>query len=138
MKHKADVRVIRKAARQVSFCLDGIAASRTVRHLDFVLEHYAGDEHMVLQILANANQIHDNIDAKATKRASIPDAGEHQKLGTVYSACGKNHFLVGSDVLYRAICVDLDANTTSAFEVQFHDVGVEQKSQVRSRQGRVQ
>src|SRR5712672_3591944 len=98
MKHKTNVRIIRKAARQVSFCLDGIAASRSVRHLAFVLEHYAGDERMVLQILANARQILDDIDAKATKRARITDAGEHQKLGTIYSACGKYHFLVGRDV----------------------------------------
>src|ERR1700722_15802001 len=54
MKHKTNVRVTRRTARQESLCLDGVAVSRSIRHLAFVLEHDAGDEHMVLQILANA------------------------------------------------------------------------------------
>ena len=64
----------RRTTRQVSLCLDGIAVGRPIRHLAFVLEYDAGDEHMVLQILANAGQVLDDVDSKAAKRLRFPDA----------------------------------------------------------------
>jgi hypothetical protein len=48
MKHKTNVCVTRRTARQVSLCLDGVAVGRPIRHLAFVLEHDSGQEHMVL------------------------------------------------------------------------------------------
>jgi len=44
-----NVGISRWATRQVSLRLDGIAAGWPIRHLACVLEHDAGDEHMVLQ-----------------------------------------------------------------------------------------
>jgi len=67
MKHKTNVCVTRKTARQGSLYLDGVAVGRPIRHLAFVLEHDAGQEHMVLQILAN-------VDSKTAKRRTFPDA----------------------------------------------------------------
>src|SRR6478752_1523902 len=93
---------------------------------------------MVLQILANAGQVLDDVDSKAAKRLRLPNAREHQKLRAIDGARGKDHFLVGSDVLHRAIFVDLDADTTCAFEVQLHHAGVEQQSEVRPQQRWVQ
>src|SRR6266478_9015758 len=46
----------------------------------------------------------------------------------------KDHFLVGRDILHRAVCHYLDAYATSASEVQFQHVGVELQSEVRPRQ----
>ena len=69
-----DIGIARGTTRQVSLCLDGIAVGRPIRHLAFVLEHDAGDEHMVLQILANAGQVLDDVDSKAAKRLRVADA----------------------------------------------------------------
>src|ERR1700735_2173309 len=66
--------IARWIPRQVSLCLNGIAVGRTIRHLAFVLEHDAGDEHMVLQILANPGQVLDDINSKAAKGHRFPYA----------------------------------------------------------------
>ena len=73
MKHKTNVCVTRRSARQVSLCLDGVAVGRSIWHLAFVLEHDAGNEHMVLQVFANAGQVRDDADSKAAKRLRPPD-----------------------------------------------------------------
>src|SRR5713101_775365 len=65
MKHETDVCVTRRSARQVSLCLNRVAVGRPIRHLAFVLEHDAGQEHMILQILANAGQVLGDVDSKA-------------------------------------------------------------------------
>jgi hypothetical protein len=59
---------------------------------------------MILQILANARQVRDDVDSKAAKRLRFPDAREHQKLGTIDGPCGKDHFPVGRDILYHTVC----------------------------------
>src|SRR5258708_6129818 len=82
--------------------LTGLGAGWPIRHLAFVLEHDAGHEHMVLQILANAGQVFDDVDSKAAKCFRIADAREHQELWTIDGARGKDHFLVGRDILYGA------------------------------------
>jgi hypothetical protein len=93
---------------------------------------------MVLQILANPGQVPDDVDSKTAQCLRFPHAREHQDLRAADGAGGKDHFLVGPDVLDRAIRGDLDAHTTSPLEVQFHDVRIEQQSQVRPRQRRAQ
>src|ERR1700752_561822 len=134
MKHKTNVCVTRRTTRQVSLCLNSIAVGGPIRHLTFVLEHNAGDEYMVLQILAHAGQVLNDVNSKAAQRLRLPNAREHQKLRAIDGARGEDHFLVCRDILVGAIIVDCDADTTSAFEVQFHHVGVEQQSEVRPRQ----
>src|SRR6201981_801852 len=62
---KVNVGIARRTTRQVSLCLDSIAVGRPIRHFAFVLEHDAGDEHMVLQILADAGQVRDDMHSKA-------------------------------------------------------------------------
>src|SRR5271170_7592722 len=54
------------------------------------------------------------------------------------AASGKDHFLVGSDVLCGSVFDQLDADATCTLEIQFHDVGVEQEREVWSRQRRAQ
>src|SRR5579862_5539001 len=81
MKHKSNVYVIRKATRQESLCLNGVAVNRPIGHLAFVLEHYAGHEHMVLQILANAGQVLDDIDSKTAKRRRFPTPDSIRSFG---------------------------------------------------------
>src|SRR4029077_18053568 len=89
---------------------------------------------MVLQILADAGQVLDDVDSKAAKRLRFPDSREHQKLRAMDGAGSKDHFLVGRDILYGAVYHQFDTHATSAFEVQFHHVGAEQQSEVRPRQ----
>lgn len=74
MKHKTNVCVTRSAARQVSLRLGGIAVGRAIRRFTLVLEHDAGHQHMVLQIVANTGQALDDVDSKAAKRLRFPDA----------------------------------------------------------------
>jgi len=103
MKHETNVYVIRKTARQISFGLDGIAASRSVRHLAFVLEHDAGDQDMVLKIIANSRQILDNIDAKAAKRLRIPTPESIRSLGLLIVPAASTTSLSAANPLPRRL-----------------------------------
>jgi len=69
---------------------------------------------------------------------SRADPGKHQELRAIDGARGQDHFLGGCDIFHRAVCHELDAHATSTFEVQFYGLGVEQQSEVRPRQCRVQ
>src|ERR1700722_8399117 len=122
MKYKTNVCVTRNTARQVSLCLDSVTVRRPIRHLAFVLEHDAGQEHMVLQVLANPGQVLDDVYCKAAKRLRFPDARKHQKLRTIDGPSGKDHFLVGRDILRRAVCHYFDAEATSTIKVELHDL----------------
>ncbi len=93
---------------------------------------------MVLQIVANPRQVLDDVDSKFAESLRFPDSREHQKLRTADRAGSKNHFLVGTDVLYRAVRFDLDAHAPGAAEVQLHHVSLEQQRQVRPCQHRTQ
>src|SRR5437867_5377601 len=134
MRHKTNVCVTRRTARQVSLCLDCVAVGRPIRHLAFVLEYNSGQEHMVLQVLANPGQVLDDLNSKAAERLRFSDTREHQKLRAMDGPRSKDHFLIGRDILYGSVYHYLDAHATSTFEVQFHHVGVEQQSEVRPRQ----
>src|SRR6266498_382989 len=136
MKHKTSVYVTRRTARQVGLRLDGVAAGRSIRHLAFVLEDDPGDEYVVLQILAHTGQVLDDLNSKTAERLRFSYAREHQKLRAMDGTGSQDHFLAGRDVLYFAVCHQLDAQATTAFEVQFHRVGVEQQSQIRPGQSR--
>src|ERR1700752_2244483 len=94
MKHKTNVCVTRRTTRQVSLCLNSIAVGGPIRHLTFVLETNAGDEYMVLQILAHAGQVLNDVNSKAAQRLRLPNAREHQKLRAIDGARGEDHFLV--------------------------------------------
>src|SRR5712671_7425319 len=133
LKNEIDVGIPGGTARQVHLRLDGIAVDRPVRHLAFVFEYDAGHEHMVLQIVANPRQVLDDVDSKFAESLRFPDSREHQELRTADRAGSKNHFLVGTDVLYRAVRFDLDAHTPGSLEVQLHDISLEQQRQVRPR-----
>ena len=74
MRHKINVCVTRRTARQVSLCFDCVAVGRPIRHFAFVLEYDSGQEHMVLQVLANPGQVLDEVNSKAAKRLRFPDA----------------------------------------------------------------
>src|SRR6476660_9670812 len=135
MKHKTNVCAPRRTARQVSLHLDCVAIGRPIRHLALVLEYDSLQEHMVLQVLANAGQVLDEVNSKTAECLRFSDAREHQKLRAMDGACGKDHFFVGCDIFYGSIYHYLDAHATSVFKVQFHHVGVEQQREVRPRQG---
>jgi hypothetical protein len=117
MKDQTDVCITRRTARQVSLRLDGIAVRWPIRHFAFVLEHDAGHELVILQILANAGKALNHIISKAAKRFYFADAREHQKLGAIDGSGGKDHFFVGSDILYLAVCHYFDAYATSTFKI---------------------
>jgi len=52
----------------------------------------------------NPGKVLNDLNSKAAKRLRFPDAGEHQKLRGIDGACREDHFLVGRDILYRAVC----------------------------------
>ena len=59
---------------------------------------------MVLQILANAGQVLDDVDSEAAKGLRLPDAGEHQWLWAIDDPGSKDHFIMGSDIRYSTVC----------------------------------
>src|SRR5689334_20582167 len=71
---KINVGITRRTTRQVGLCLDGIAVGRPFSHLTSVLKYDAGHDGMILQILANARQVLDDVDSKAAKGLRFPDA----------------------------------------------------------------
>ena len=66
-----------RAARKVDFCLHSVAVSGSIRHLAFVFEYDAGQEHMILQVFADSGQVLDDVDSKFTECVRIADSGEH-------------------------------------------------------------
>src|SRR2546429_979368 len=71
MRHKINVCVTRRTARQVSLCFDCVAVGRPIRHFAFVLEYDSGQEHMVLQVLANPGQVLDEVNSKDRKSTRL-------------------------------------------------------------------
>lgn len=76
LKHQADVgRMVVHPARQIDLGLDPVAVRGAVGDFPPIPIDHAGDEHMVLQVLANAAQIGDGNDPPLPQLRRVTHAG---------------------------------------------------------------